>query len=77
MWSQQESLSMCRHSPFFMVPLFPENWVCLLVGIEPKDPAVPKSQRRRDLLLAASKENTRDLSFPKEFIPEKHNWGAF
>ena len=48
-----------------------------MVGIEPKDPAMPKSQRRRDLLLAASKENTRDLSFPKEFIPEKHNWGAF
>ena len=53
---------MCGHSPFLMVPLFPENWVCLLVGIEPKDPAMPKSQRRRDLLLAVSKENTRDLS---------------
>ena len=53
---------MCGHPPFLMVPLFPENWVCLLVGIEPKDPAMPNSQRRRDLLLAANKENTRDLS---------------
>ena len=42
--------------------LLPENCVLLLVGIEPKDTTKPKSRRRRDLLLATSKENTRDLS---------------
>lgn len=50
------------HSPFLIVRLFPENWVRLLVGVKKKDPAMPKSQRRRDLLLAASKENSKDLS---------------
>ena len=39
-----------------------KNWVDLLVGVEPKDTTKPKSRRRKDLLLAASKENTGDLS---------------
>ena len=32
----------------------PENWVCLLVGVEPKDTIKSKSKRRTNLLLAAS-----------------------
>ena len=36
--------------------------VCLLVGIEPKDTTKAKSGRRKDLLLAARKENTGGLS---------------
>ena len=43
-------------------PVLPENWVLLLVGVEPKDTTKPKIWRRKDLLLAASKENTGDLS---------------
>ena len=42
--------------------MLPENWVRLLVGVEPKDTTKAESGRRKDLLLAASKENTRDLS---------------
>jgi len=39
--------------------LLPENWVCLLVDVEPKD----RIGRRKDLLLlAASRENTKDPS---------------
>ena len=41
---------------------FTENWVHLLVGIKPKHVTKPKIGRRKDLLLAASKENTGDLS---------------
>ena len=41
--------------------MFPENWVCLLVGVEPKDTTKPEIRRRKDLLLAASKENTGDF----------------
>ena len=41
--------------------VLPENRVCLLVDVEPKDTIKPKS-RRKDLLLAANKENTGDLS---------------
>ena len=37
--------------------LLPENWVRFLVGVELKDTAKPKSGRRKDLLLAASKNN--------------------
>ena len=33
-----------------------------MVGIEPNDTTKTKSVRRKDLLLPASKENTRDLS---------------
>ena len=43
------------------VILLTENWTCLLVGIEPKDRTKPKS-RRKDLFLAASKEDNRDIS---------------
>ena len=39
-----------------------KNWVYLLVRVEPKDTTKSKVGRRKDLLLAASKENTRDLS---------------
>lgn len=42
--------------------LLPQNWVHLLVGVEPKDTTKPKSGRRRHLLPEASKENTGDLS---------------
>ena len=41
--------------------LLPENWVRLLLGVKPKDTTKPKSGGRKDLLLAASKENTGDL----------------
>ena len=40
----------------------PKNWVCLLVGVEPQDTTKPKSRRRKDLLLAESKEKPRDVS---------------
>ena len=33
-----------------------------MVGVQPKDTTKPKTERRKDLLLAASKENTGDLS---------------
>ena len=42
--------------------VLPENCVHLLVGIEPKETIKPKMGRRKDLFLAASKANTRDLS---------------
>ena len=42
--------------------LLPENRVCLLVGVKPKDTTKPKSGRRKDVLFAASKENTGDPS---------------
>ena len=42
--------------------VLPENWVCLLVGLEPKDTTKSKNRRRNRLLLAASKENTMGLS---------------
>ena len=45
-----------------LVKLLPKNWVLLLVGVEPKDVTKSKSRRRKDLFLAASRENTRDLS---------------
>ena len=41
--------------------LFPENWVHFLVGVEPIATTKPKSRERKDLLLAANKENTGDL----------------
>ena len=43
-------------------PVLPENWVCLLRGVEPKDTSKAKIRRRRDLLLAAGVENTGNLS---------------
>ena len=39
----------------------PENQVYLL-AVEPKDTSKPNSRRRKDLLFATSKENTRDIS---------------
>lgn len=44
----------------FVIPL-PQNRVRLLLGVEPKDTAKPKI-RRKDLFLAASKEDAGDLS---------------
>ena len=45
----------------FYLAMLPENWVRLLVGIEPIDTTKPKTGRRKDVLLAESKENTGDL----------------
>ena len=46
-----------------LLTVVPKNWVHLLVGVEPIDTTKPKIGRRKDLLLlAASKENTGDLS---------------
>ena len=50
--------------------MLPENWVHLLVGVELEDTAKPKS-RRKDLLLATSKEKTRDLSQSKISLNSK------
>ena len=44
------------------IVLLPENRIHLLVGVELKDTTKPKTGRRKDLLLAASKENIMDLS---------------
>ena len=42
--------------------LLPRTWVCLLVGVEPKDTTKAKIRKKKDLLLfAASKEHTGDL----------------
>ena len=46
-----------------MQKLLPKIWVHLLVGEEPEDPTKSRIRGRKDLLLlAASKENTGDLS---------------
>ena len=44
------------------VLLVTQNCVHLSVGVKPIDKTKPKIRRRKDLLPAASKENTRDLS---------------
>ena len=62
------------HNQYRLIML-PENCVCLLVGIEPKDTTKPKSRRKKDLLLAASEENTRDL--PKAVSPQTAKLGKF
>ena len=49
-------------APFLLLLVLPENWICLLVGVEPKDTTKPKIRRRKDLPLAASNENMGDLS---------------
>ena len=43
--------------------LLPENWVHLLVGTEPKETPKPNFGGRRDLLLAESKNTT------KQYLP--------
>ena len=43
-------------------PLLPQNWMPLLVGIEPKDTTKPKIGIKKDVLLATRKENTSDFS---------------
>ena len=45
------------------------------MGVEPKDTTKPKIGRRKALLLAASKENTR--IFPKAVSPQQQNWAHF
>ena len=54
-WTRVDSCM--QHLPIKMLP---EK--CLVVGVEPKGTTRPKSRRRKDLALGASKENTRDLS---------------
>ena len=56
-----------------LLPMSPQNWVHLLVGVEPKDITKPKIRRGKDLLLAASKENTG----PNQCLPKQQNWGSF
>ena len=76
--SCQNSMYVCRSDLGYFVPfhsldylslweiplklMLPQNWVRLLVDVEPKDTTKPKIGRRKDLLLAASKGNTADLS---------------
>ena len=50
---------------------FISHWVGLLVGTEQKDTTKPKSGRRKDLLLAARKEITGDLSQSSVFLNSK------
>ena len=38
-----------------------------MVGVKPKDTTKPQIGKRKDLLLAASKENSRDLSLSNVF----------
>ena len=59
-WFLWHQASILRWFP--NVILLPENQVHLLVGVKPKDTTKSKSRRRKDLLLAASKENTWDPS---------------
>ena len=56
--------------------LLPEDWVCFLVAVEPKRTTKPKTRGRNDLLLSASKENTRDLSQSSVSLGWQH-WGCF
>ena len=42
--------------------MLPENWVYLLVSVEPKDITKPKIRKRKTLLLAPRRENTGELS---------------
>ena len=46
-----------------------------------KDTTKPKTWRRKDLLLAASKEKGRGTGeggyFPKQYLPRWQNWGRF
>ena len=46
----------------FQGHMLPRNWVRLLVGIELKDTTESKIGRRKDLVLAASKENIANVS---------------
>ena len=66
MYKFRHDLSACQFRFSSALPglglVLPENWVHLLVGVEPKDTNKPKIGRRKYLLLAASKENTGDLS---------------
>ena len=46
-----------------------------MVGVKPKDTTKPKSGKRKDLFLAASKENIRDLS--QSSVLEQQYCGIF
>ena len=54
--------SFCGTVHLCALSLLPENWIHLLVGVEPIDRPKPKIGGRKDLLFAASKENTGDIS---------------
>lgn len=56
--------------------LLPENWVCVLVDVEPTDTAKPQIWKRKDLL-ARSKLGEHQESFPKQCLPGQQNWGSF
>ena len=56
--------------------VFPENQVCLLVGVKPKDTTKPKIWRRKDLLLLAASKNTGGLS-QSSVSPNSKNWRSF
>ena len=43
--------------------MLPENWVCLLVSVEPIDTTKPKLGRRKDSLLVESKEKQASFNF--------------
>lgn len=45
-----------------VVDVLPEHWAHLLVGVEPKYTTETQIMRRKSLLLAASEENTENLS---------------
>ena len=47
-----------------------------MVTVEPTGTTKPKMGRRKDLLLAVSKKNTRDLC-QSSVSPEQQNWGSF
>lgn len=47
------------------------TWVLLLVGVEQKDTTKSKRGRRKDLLLAENKENSRNLSQSNVFPTAK------
>ena len=44
------------------VVVFPDDWVCLLVGGQPKGTTKPKMGRRKDFLLATTEESILQLS---------------
>ena len=59
----------------YFVSMLPQNWVHLLVGVEPKDTTKPKLRRRKDLLPAASR-GTPGI-FPKAVSPQTAKLGNF
>ena len=54
-----------------MVKPLLENWFTL---VNPKDTTKPKFGIRKDILLAASKENKE--SSPMQYLSKQENWGG-